>query len=337
LQKPQETEPLTRLCQEFWIHIDQKQWAEGLAAAERGLALDAEHVACTNLRAIALVKLGRKAEAGATIEAALARNPENAITHANQGWTLLEQGEPARALEHFKEALRLEPGNEWARAGIVEALKARYFVYSLMLRYFLWMAKLSPQVQWGILIGGYFANRMLGQASKGFPALAPWIWPLRILYLAFVVLTWTADPLFNLLLRLNRFGRLALTEEQTRASNWVGTCLLLALVSLAACVAIGFKGPLVMAPLVFGLLVIPVAGAFNCSAGWPRRTMAGYAAVMAIVGVLALGLAFLTDGLSGDSVKAVRGVMAVLFVAFFLAAFGSGWLANWLMMQRPKR
>ena len=42
------------------IYIDEKRWREALEAAERGLQLDSEHIACTNLRAIALVNLAEK-------------------------------------------------------------------------------------------------------------------------------------------------------------------------------------------------------------------------------------------------------------------------------------
>jgi len=111
-------------------------------------ALDPEHAGCLNLRAMAEVKLGRKAQAAATIEAALARDPENAGTHANRGWTYLEESDPGRALEHFREALRLDPENEWAREGMVEALKARHGVYRLVLRCFLWMQKLGESARW---------------------------------------------------------------------------------------------------------------------------------------------------------------------------------------------
>jgi len=110
------------------IHLDQRRWREGLAAAEAGLEQDPEHIGCANLRAMALVKLGRRTEAGQAIDTALARNPDSAFTHANQGWTFLEANDPQKALEHFREALRLDPENEWARQGIVEALKARHFI-----------------------------------------------------------------------------------------------------------------------------------------------------------------------------------------------------------------
>ncbi len=50
-----------------------------------------------------------------TLGSALANDPENALTHANQGWALLHRGDHERALEHFREALRIDPELEWAR------------------------------------------------------------------------------------------------------------------------------------------------------------------------------------------------------------------------------
>lgn len=318
---------------ESQIHLANYRWAEALASAERGLQLDAQHVACTNLRAVALVKLGRKAEAGATIESALARDPDNSFTHANQGWTLLEQNQPAKALEHFRESLRLDPGNEWARQGIIESLKARHFTYSLMLRYFLWMAKLTPQVQFGILIGGWFGNRLLGQLARSNPDLAPWVLPVRVLYIAFALLTWTADPLFNLLLRLNKFGRLALSEEQTRAANWVGACVALALASLGMCFAAGFESPYVIGALVFGALLIPLSATFKCASGWPRRMMTVYTVLMATAGILSMAL----DFVPADGPPTLNALGNAAFGIFLLGVIGSGWVANALLLARPRR
>lgn len=207
------------------IRFQKHRWADALAAAEEGLAIDPEHVGCTNLRAMALTKQGRREQAGATIDAALARDPESAITHANQGWTLLERGEPKRAMEHFREALRLEPDLEWARVGIVEAMKARNIIYRWLLGYFLWMMKLPPRTQFAVIIGGYFGYRILNRVAANNPDLSPWIMPLLIAYIVFALATWLGDSLFNLLLRLDRFGRLALSREQIVASNWIGVCV----------------------------------------------------------------------------------------------------------------
>jgi tetratricopeptide (TPR) repeat protein len=319
------------------IHFDQRRWPSALEAAEQGLQFDSEHIGCTNLRAMAMVKLGRRAEAGATIDAALAKNPDNAFTHANQGWTLLEKGDPKKALEHFREALRLDATNEWARHGIVEALKARNILYAGMLKYFLFMAKLSPRAQWGIIIGGYFGNRLLGSLAQSNPDLAPWVLPLRILYITFAVLTWTAYPMFNLLLRLNRFGRLALTSEQTVESNWVGASFLLALISLGGCIMAGFGSPWVMSLAVFGLLLLPLSGLFRCAVGWPRWIM-----LAVVVGLFALGtgaIFFIWRAFLGDDqyIKAIAERAFGLLGIFSIGVLISTFLANFLATQRPKR
>jgi tetratricopeptide (TPR) repeat protein len=100
------------------IHFQESRWKEALSAAEQGLQFDPEHVGCVNLRAMSMIKLGRKAEAGLTIDAALSKHPESALTHANQGWTLLEKGDPKKALEHFAKRCALIPKTNGRATGL---------------------------------------------------------------------------------------------------------------------------------------------------------------------------------------------------------------------------
>ena len=297
----------------------QGRWDDALAAAEQGLSLDPEHLGCLNMRAMALVQRGRRDEAAATIAEALAQAPDNAFTHANEGWACLHRGDSKQALTHFREALRLDPTLDWARAGMVEALKARYPVYGLMLRYFLWMNRLDPRVRWGVLLGGWFLARFLG--------------PLIVVYWIFVYLTWTADPLFNLLLRLHPDGRHALSREQVVASNWVGASALLALLSLAALV-VTRQFWLGTAFIIFAALVIPLAGTFQCAPGWPRRAMAAYTAVLFALGVGTLAL---------QAVPGLRFALNVpptadptLFAVTMLGIFLGTIVANILANVRPR-
>jgi len=250
------------------VAIARRRWAEALAAAERGLALDPEHNGCINLRALALTQLGRKQEAAEALGSALADDPENALTHANQGWALLHQGDHTRALEHFREALRIDPELMWAQAGIVEALKARYLLYRIMLRFFLWMGRQSALAQWFVIIGFIFGRRILANLASQYPALAPILGPLLILSFAFLLLTWISSPLFNLLLRLNRFGRLALSRAQRIESTWIGLCFVPA--------ALFFVADLVHSTdltyfgmTYFGFLLLPMAMTFHQPPGTP--------------------------------------------------------------------
>jgi tetratricopeptide (TPR) repeat protein len=264
------------------ILLEQGRWPEALKAAEEGLALDPEHSACVNLRAMALVKLGRKSQAAEGIEQALARDPEDALAHTNMGWTKLEQKDPLGALEHFREALRLEPGFVWAQQGIVTALKARYFVYRVMLSFFLWMSKLSPRVQWGLILGGLLGGQVLGRWADADPGVAPLVLPVLFAYLAFVILTWLANPLFDSVLRLNRFGWQALAPDQRRASNWLLLCLGMAVVALLVYIVTGVR-LLIADAVAVAMLAVPLTATYRCAEGWPRRVMVAYNVVLALV------------------------------------------------------
>lgn len=303
------------------INFDQKKWQEALKSAEHALQLEPEHVNSTNLRAMSLVKLGRGEEAIQAIDSALRRDPQNAVSHANQGWTLLHQGRHQKALDHFREALRLDPELDWAREGIIEALKARHFVYRIMLRYIFWVSKLSNRAAWAFIIGAYIGNRILVEIADTQPKLAPFLWPLRAVYIIFVLLTWIADPLFNMLLRLNKIGRLALSRSQTIASNWVAGCLLAALV-LTIIYFVTNNTVVLLAALGCGLFVIPVSGVFKFRPGKSKRILTIYTSALAVVGLSSLGL--LIAGITAGS---------VLGVLFFLGIFLYSWLTNYLMMK----
>jgi hypothetical protein len=97
--------------------------------------------------------------------------------------------------------------------------------------------------------------------------------------LIFVFLSWTSDPLSNLLLRLNRYGRLLLTKEEIAASNLVGGLLLTAVAS-ATIAALTWKTPAIIAAAGCAMLTIPVAGSFNIEKPRPRKAMFIYTIVM---------------------------------------------------------
>jgi tetratricopeptide (TPR) repeat protein len=316
------------------IRLSQHKFPEALAAADRGLEIDPQHSACLNVRGIALVKLGRKEEASATIDGALARDPENATTHANQGWALLHRGDYRAAQHHFREALRLEPNSEWAKSGIVEALKARNPVYRLIFRYFLFMSRMTPRVRWFILLGGWFGYQILRSAEASNPAIRPVALPLMIAYIAFVLMSWLAVPASNLMLRLDRFGRHVLSRDQTVASNWFAACLLVA-AGLAIWALATRNYPLLLPALFAGLLSIPITSTFRCTAGWPRQAMALYSAALAILAGCVSVLLFSPEHWLGmDSTGDLFGeLVTALIIGFLLSSV----LANVLMQSRVRK
>ena len=323
-------------CQLAQIRFAQRRWQDSLDAAEQGLQIDPEDSSCTNVRAMALVKLGRKSDAGDAIQSALARQPEDPVTHANQGWTLIEQGQHEKAMEHFREALRIDPTLEWAQQGIVEALKARYFIYRWMLGYFLWMMKLSGQARWGVLVGGYIGFRVLRSIAIDRPELAPWIAPLLIAYVAFAIMTWVASPLFNLLLRLNRFGRLALSREQIVTANWVGACLIGVLVSLVLYVGLRADGALISA-LACGLLIPPLSTISHCAEGWPRTSMFLITLALALTGFGSALLVSLSAVMAGEGAIALGNLGWTLFLPFIVGSLAAQFAANALVSAVPRK
>ena len=303
------------------IEMGRRRWPEALSTAEQGLALDPEHPGCTNLRAMALVQLGRKDEAATALGSALANDPENALTHANQGWTFLHQGDHARALEHFREALRIDPELEWARIGIVEALKARFLVYRLMLKFFLWMGRQSSRAQWVVILGFIFGRKVLAEVAEAHPALKPFIYPILALSFAFLMLTWIASPLFNLALRFNKFGRMALSREQRVESSWIGACFFLAAGSFAVYLASGNLLAMIAAAY-FGLLLLPLTMTFHQSPGKPRWLASAYTALLASMGIAALSM--LVMGPASPLAGLTTPIQLVQF--FFFGAILSTWV-----------
>jgi hypothetical protein len=157
---------------------------------------------------------------------------------------------------------------------------------------------------------------------------------LIILYTAFALLTWLAHPLFNLTLFLHPIGRHALNPDQKAQAFWVGLCMALALGSLGLWAVSDRSFEYLIAPIVFGLLTIPVAAVHNCDEGWPRNCALAIAAVLALIGLFAVTTITILHAPEGDPLNSL-GFGA--FGVFLIGSFLSQWVSNWLITQRPRR
>ncbi len=295
------------------IGFYEEKWQEALEAAESGLALDAENVQLINMRTQALVKLNRRQEAAETIDYALHQDPENAYSHANKGWVQIEKGQYKIAVDSFREALRLAPDNDFARHGLKEAIKAQNPLYALILRYFLWSAKMSQQGQWFFIIGIYVAYRVLIGLSRSYPALQPLLFPLIAAYVIFVFSSWIAKPVSNLFLRLHPLGKLALTKDEILGSNIAAALAAGSLLSLVASLITG-SGDLNYLFIFLGVMLIPVGGAFNVDPdSKARRALGIYAIVLGVVGAIPFFLP----------------AANFFFLIFALGIFAYSWVANY--------
>jgi Tfp pilus assembly protein PilF len=301
------------------IKINQKEWNDALEYANKGLESDPDNLQCLNMRSTALYKLDKKDEAYSTIQEALNKNPENESTHTNLGWSLLEKGDHRKALEHFREALKINPNYSYAKAGLVEGLKARYWFYRIFLKYAFWISNFKGQGQWAIIIGLYIGVRVLGGIAKENPQLGLLLNPIIYLYTAFALSTWVITPLSNLFLRLNVYGRYALKKEEIAASNFVLVAFLLSIIGFAAALILG--GDLFIMVGIFGAaMMIPLSSMYTPAKQNNRVILMIYSAALALVGVGAISQ-FATTGNSGDlSNVFIFGVLIYQFVANALIA-----------------
>jgi tetratricopeptide (TPR) repeat protein len=265
------------------LYLNQRKWAEALKAADRGLEISPDDSELLSHRATAQVQLGQRGQAAQTIRGALENDPEFGPIHANAGWAALHVGNHKAAMLSFQEALRLDPDNEFAREGVVEAIKARFFLYRWLLQFFLWMNRLSGTAQTGLIIGGIVGQQVISNLARNHPSLAPFLYPVLFAYFGFVVLTWLAVPLMNLLLRLHPLGKHALSWEQRRSSE-VTAALLLIGIGISAWALVVDSGELLLLGVVTLISMLPAINIFNCEAGWPR-----YAQVAMSLGLFAVG------------------------------------------------
>jgi tetratricopeptide (TPR) repeat protein len=297
-----------------------KQFTEGLELAERALELQPDNINALNARSTSLTKLGRKEESARSIEGALREDPNNAFTHANYGWSELERGSHTKAMEHFKEALKNDPTMEFAQAGMMEALKARYFLYRLFLKYVFWMSNLTSKYQWAVIIGFYIGFRIIRSVADNNPALAPYLNPLIILLTIVAFSTWITTPISNLFLRFNPYGKHLLDKKEIDSSNLVGISLVLAIVGLLLYIIDG--SDLWLGLSAFGIgMMIPCSTIFSSAKN--KMALPIYTIAMAILGVL--GLMVIFQG----------GALFNLFSTLFIFALvGFQWFANFMLIKQ---
>ncbi|TVT37718.1 tetratricopeptide repeat protein [Hymenobacter setariae] len=286
------------------LRLESNQWQAALQATSTGLTFDAEHAGLHSLRARALARQGRGAEAAQAAHEALGYGAESSGVQAQAGWVALETNRSHEALGHFQEALRLNPESEYARAGLVEALKARYWIYRTFMRFMYWTNSLSAGLRQGLFLGAWVVARFVR--------------PLLPLYLAFAYFSWFSDVLFESLLRFNRYGRYALSEAQRRHSNHFLLLLGVAAVAGGAALALPTVAGLPSLCFVALGLLFPLVGTERLGhqpTQQARSRWAGWA--LAACGVLSVVLKL--AGIGG-------GFTNLLFMAFLLGTLAYTWI-----------
>lgn len=310
--EPEEPEYLVALAN---VHADAKRFQESLEAVETALEIDSEHQGALNLRAMLLRQLRKTGQAGDALETALANRPDDPNTLANLGWHHIELGEWSQAKTSFLEALRLDPHNDWAKQGLAEVLKAKNLLYRTMLRFELWMDKLDGKHTWAIIIGGVLLNKALRGLARSEPDLEPFITPILIAYLIFVLLTWLHRALFNMVLMLQPQHRLLLDRGERAQGKAFGFMLLGGALS-GIIYALTDYSPALIIAIWLAVLLIPLTKTVAVEQPAIARRLKYWLYPMCLLAVASVAAAIL--GIKAGVVLITLGVlMAVGFLWYY--------------------
>lgn len=300
-------------------HLQLSQWADAEKAARQALALDADNSTAANQLAQALRLQNKLTENAGHLAGMLARDPEDPYTHANAGWTALQAGRHRDAEMHFREALRLHPGFDSAREGLLNSFRARSPLYRGYLRYCFAMQRLSSGSRWAVIIGLYLAARF-GSRVRGPIGLA-----IIALYFLFVLWVWVARPFGNLMLLFDRFARYALTRGEKLEAAVVGGGLCVGIVALGAGLALKSE-----AALTAGIGLIAMS--FPLAMTFTNGSKLGMILFGAIGGVTFLGTVLC---LVAKTAPALGGIADQMFLAGCLGSLASTWIGNIPALRKP--
>ncbi|MCB0578793.1 MAG: tetratricopeptide repeat protein [Phaeodactylibacter sp.] len=177
---------------------ERKKIKKAIAEVETGMEKEPHHAKLLQLRAELLWSTGKSQAARAATLDALRQQPNDSNNLCLQGWICLEKKEVEEAREHFAAALRSNPGNQFAREGLMECLKGRVGWYRRLLKWSVYLRK-QPEA----LVGGFTVLGMMfarpafeGSINKSGPLL-----PVLATLITLLMVPLLFIPASNLLLR----------------------------------------------------------------------------------------------------------------------------------------
>lgn len=307
------------------LFLKLRRWQDALESAETGLRLDPEDSACASARVMSLERLGRVTDALGEAERAVRNDPDSSDAHAGHGWAMLQAGNHRDAQVAFREALRLDPSSEFARHGMITALNRSNVVFRFFDRMMTSISRMSGGMQWALVLGLFFGARILNSVAREHTWLRPYVIPITLAYLLFVMMSWIMQPLFNTLLRFHPFGRYLLSRKEVWASQLIAGAIVAG--ALVGLIAMSLHGHFAIAvlPFLFGVfLTIPLSIPFQTSVRWATATAAAIAVVFSL---LFLGICI--DLLAGQLRQGVIGVYQLGILIYCFAGQA-------LIAQQPK-
>jgi len=257
------------------------------------------------------------------MEDALREDPNNSFSHSNNGWGKLEQGKHKEALDHFKEALVIDPNNDYAQSGLLEAIKAKNPFYRLFMAYYFFMNKLTAKYQWGVIIGFYIAFRGIRALADNNEALEPYLTPISVILAVLAFSTWIIPAISNAFLRFNKFGKYLLDEDEKKSANFVAASLVLCI--LGFLLYAFTQNEFFLGIAVFGFAMILPYNLMFAATKRPKVLLI-YAIAMTVLGIAALASAYS----SGQLMNGLSSIFIIAFIAF-------QWVANFMIIDEGDR
>ncbi len=112
------------------------------------LTIDPDYADAHMLRSKILQLKGKTEGAAAAAELALEIEPEDDDAHDTRGWVYIQQNRIDEAIDHFTEALRIDPNNLIARVGLTCARKSKNRIYAGLLRFNMRVERFGDKSFW---------------------------------------------------------------------------------------------------------------------------------------------------------------------------------------------
>lgn len=302
------------------------EWKAAEAALDQALQLDPDDASASNLRSIALRMQNRLDESNDETRRRLARDPENPISLANAGWAALQSGKVEQAETLFRDSLRIDPECVYARDGLKESFRARSAFYRLFLRWVFFMQRFNEKNQMWIMIGIVVGFRFLRNAVQAInPALLP---PLFVLFYLFIFGTWLSSGIANLMILRDRSARLSLDQIEKIDGLVVGGGFIIGLILGLTGLGLG-QDVMMLVGAMLMLAAIPSSMCF-VDASMKARIVFGCATILIYV-TGALGIIGYTKTL--DATLASHGAAAI--IGPILITFLSSWVAMIPSLKKP--
>jgi hypothetical protein len=300
------------------VLIGLSRWQEAEECARTALELDADDEFASNLLAHALRMQNRLAESEDESRRRLARNPEDAFSFANAGWSALQRGDVQGAENHFKEALRIDPEMEHARDGLKHSYRARSAFFRVFLKWSFFMQRFSSKHQFAIIIGLVVGFRILRSLAASVHPLL--VIPVAVVYFLLVFGSWLSEGIANFLLLRDPVARLSLSGGEKAEGAAMGLLLCGGLLTLVAGAATGIS-PLIIAGGLLMITALPASLVFTNQSRLGRMVFSAICLILLVLGGVMVG-----DVAVHPARPILEGTAGSLFGIVIVLGLGSTWL-----------